>query len=137
MSHQSPHYRLKQHDSSPTCLWSTRAAPGGVYVCDCCVVVYAGCIMPKIKSTSFVPLANHRRAKWRIMRLSLFHPRFSQRPYWFYLLTSLSQKRMRPYRITETRARAHARVMHNALCCSRFNVPPPPPHAQSVPGYQT
>ncbi len=90
--------------------------------------------MPKIKSTSFVPLAEHRWAKWRIMRLSLFHPRFSQRPYWLYLLTSLSQKWTRSYLITETHT--HARVMHNALCCSRFSVPPPP-HAQSVPGYQT
>lgn len=65
-----------------------------------------------------------RWAKWCIMRLSLFHPRFSQRPYWLYLLTSLSQKRTRSYRITETHT--HARVMHYALCCSRFSVVVPP-----------
>lgn len=101
MSHQSPHYRLKQHNSSPTCLRSTHAAPGGVYLCDCCVVVYAGCIMLEIKSTSFVPLSKHRWAKWCIMHISLFHPCISWWPGLLYLFTSLSQKRTCFYRITD------------------------------------
>ncbi len=48
MSHQSPHYRL---NSTIPLQPAYGAHPGGVYVRDCCVVVYAGCIMPKIKST--------------------------------------------------------------------------------------